>query len=243
VALFGLLHLTILAAILAVGWTVCVLVRTNTRLARPLCLALGVALAVNELSWWIFRYSHEGWRFPFNLPLQLCDLSLWVTVLACLTLRPIIVEFCYFAGLAGAGMALITPDLWTPCPTYPAIYFFVAHGGIVIGAAMLVYGRVCPLRPGAPWRAFGMLVGWACFVGTFDAVFGANYMYLRQKPGNASLLDALGPWPVYLIAGAAVALGLFWLLWIPARPRAGDAPMQRRKSVRPERTPAPSPKA
>jgi len=64
-----------------------------------------------------------------------------------------------------------------------------------------------------------MLLVWAAIVGTFDAIFQANYMYLRQKPGNASLLDALGPWPAYLLAGAAVGFALFWLLWIPARPR------------------------
>jgi len=28
-----------------------------------------------------------------------------------------------------------------------------------------------------------------------------------------------GPWPVYLFAGAAAGLGLFWLLWLPVRPR------------------------
>jgi uncharacterized membrane protein YwaF len=63
-----------------------------------------------------------------------------------------------------------------------------------------------------------MLVGYATVVGIFDAIFKSNYMYLREKPGNASLLDALGPWPMYLIAGAAVGLMLFWLLWLPAKP-------------------------
>jgi hypothetical integral membrane protein (TIGR02206 family) len=218
VPLFGPLHLAILGAIAGIGIVLCVLLRRGMVPGRLVRLTIGYGLAINELIWWAFRYSHEGWRFPLNLPLQLCDMSLWVTVLACLTLAPRIVEFSYFAGLAGAGMALLTPDLWSPWPTYPAVYFFVAHGGIVTGAAALVYGGIAPLRPGAVWRAFAMLVGWAAFVGTFDAIFGANYMYLRQKPANASLLDALGPWPVYLIAGAVVALALFWLLWIPARP-------------------------
>jgi hypothetical integral membrane protein (TIGR02206 family) len=140
-------------------------------------------------------------------------------VLACITLRPALVEFTYFAGIAGAGMALLTPDLVFPWPSYPAIYFFLAHGGIVLAIAVLVFGRIAPLRPGAVWRAFGMLLAYALAVGLFDAASGANYMYLRSKPGNASLLDSLGPWPLYLAATAAIALALFWVLWLPARPR------------------------
>lgn len=216
--LFGPLHLAILGVVAGIAIALCLSLRRGLLDATLVRRTIGYSLGLNELLWWCFRYSHEGWRFPLNLPLQLCDLSLWVTVLACLTLIPTIVEFSYFAGLAGAGMALLTPDLWSPWPTYPAVYFFLAHGGIVIGAAVLVYGRIAPLRRGAVWRAFGLLVAWAALVGTFDAIFGANYMYLREKPGNASLLDALGPWPMYLVAGASVGLLLFWLLWIPARP-------------------------
>src|SRR5206468_2227502 len=122
----------------------------------------------NELIWWGFRYSHEGVRLP-NLPLQLCDVSMWATALACITLVPAIAEFAYFAGIAGAGMALLTPDLWSPWPTYPAVYFFLAHGGIVIGAVVLVYGGIAPLRHGAVWRSFGILVVYAAVVGTFNA--------------------------------------------------------------------------
>ena len=43
-------------------------------------------------------------------------------------------------------------------------------------------------------------------------------MYLCGKPKGASLLDSLGPWPNYLLAGGVVALALFWLLWLPVRP-------------------------
>ena len=216
--LFGPLHLSIIGAIAAVAVLLTTLCRRKLIPPRATRLALGWGLAVNEIIWWIFRYSHEGIHLR-NLPLQLCDLSVWMSVVAALTVAPLAVELAYFAGLAGAGMAVVTPDLWSPWPSYPAIYFFVAHGGIVIVVAVLVFGRIAPLRPRAVWRAFGLLFAYAALVGIFNAVFGTNYMYLCRKPANASLLDALGPWPAYLLAAAAVALALFWLLWIPARPR------------------------
>jgi hypothetical integral membrane protein (TIGR02206 family) len=143
--------------------------------------------------------------------------TLWAAVIACLTPFPMLVEFLYFAGLAGAGMALLTPTLWSKWPSYPAIYFFVAHGGVVIAAAVLVFGRICPLRRNAMWRAFALLAGYTAVVGLFNALFRTNFMYLCQKPGGGSLLDFLGPWPVYLFGGAAAALVLFALLSIPVR--------------------------
>jgi hypothetical integral membrane protein (TIGR02206 family) len=218
--LFGAVHAALLTAIVAVCVLLAILLRRGWLPATPARLLLGSGLAVNELIWWIFRYSKEGFRFPQNLPLQLCDVTIWMTVIACLTLWRPSVEFAWFGGIAGAGMALLTPDLWSPWPSYPAVYFFLAHGGILAGMASVVAGRICPLDPGAIWRAFGILVAYTGFVGVFNAVFGTNYMYLCRKPVNASILDRLGPWPVYLFGGAAMALVFFWILWLPVRPSA-----------------------
>ena len=217
--LFGPLHLALLAAIAVVASALPWLCRRGAIPARPTRLAVGWALLLNELVWWIFRYSHEGVHLP-NLPLQLCDLTVWLAVLACLTARPAIAEFAYFAGMGGAGMALATPDLWSPWPTYPAIYFFLAHGGIVIAVALMPFGGIVGFRRGAVWRSFGLLTVYAVLVGAFNAVCGSNYMYLCRKPASASLLDKLGPWPWYLLPTAAIALGFFWLLWLPVRPSA-----------------------
>ncbi len=215
--LFGNIHLTLLAVIGLFSFLLTWLCRRSLLPARAVRLTLGIALAANELIWWIFRYSHEGFHFPRNLPLQLCDVTVWMTVAACLTLVPWVVEFDYFVGIAGAGMALITPDLWTPWPTYPAIYFFLAHGGIVIGITVVVFGRMATLRSGAIWRAFGGLLVYASLLGAFNAVFKTNYMYLCTRPASASVLDAFGPWPVYLIQAASLTLFLFFLLWLPTR--------------------------
>jgi len=216
VKLFGPVHLSLLSVIAAIAIALPVLCRRGIVPARGARLAVGWALAVNELIWWIFRYSHEGIRAA-NLPLQLCDLTVWLAVAACLTLAPAVVEFAYFAGIAGAGIALLTPNLWSPWPSYPAIYFFVAHGGIVIAIALVAFGGMARFRPGAVWRSFGLLLCYAALVGAVNAVLGFNYMFLCQKPRNPSLLDLMGPWPWYLAGGGAAALALFWLLWLPVR--------------------------
>jgi hypothetical integral membrane protein (TIGR02206 family) len=225
VRLFGLTHVCLLVGIAVACAVLSLLCRRRRVPVRGVRLAAGWGIIVNEVIWWIFRYSHEGFHL-WNLPLQLCDITLWMSALACLTLRPRVVEFAYFGGLAGAGMALVTPDLWTPWPSYPAVYFFVAHGGIVLIVSVLVFGGIQPLRPGAVWRAYGMLLAFAAAIGAINWIAKTNFMYLCRKPKGASLLDTLGPWPNYLVAGAAVSLALFWLLWLPVRPRTGDVEME-----------------
>lgn len=215
--LFGPLHLTLLLAIAVSAVALVTLCRRDVLSARVACFILGSALGINEAIWWIWRYSREGVHVG-NLPLQLCDAAVWFAVLACFTRLPALAEFTWFAGMAGAGMALLTPDLAAPWPQWPAIYFFLAHGGVVISAALLAFSGVMPFNPRSVWRPFGMLLAYAALVGCVDAILNTNYMYLRNKPGSASLLDAFGPWPFYLVAGAGLGLALFWLLWLPVRP-------------------------
>jgi len=210
----AVLLVVIVFAAVAFSW----LCRANWNARRPIRLAMGYGLAANEFFWWAFRYSHEGIHLA-NLPLQLCDVTLWATVTACLTVVPWIVEFAYFAGIAGAGMALLTPDLWSPWPTYPAVYFFVAHGGIVIACALLTFGGIAPPRKRAALRALGVLIAYAVVVGIFNWAAGSNYMYLCTRPANASLLDWFGPWPMYLLGGALAGSVLFWALSLPSASR------------------------
>ena len=211
--LFGLTHLALLGAVILFAAILVNWVRKRPEQSRAVRLGIGLSLAANELLWLLFRYSHEGIHRD-NLPLQLCDIGVWATVVACLTLKPAVVELDYFAGIAGAGMALLTPDLWSPWPSYPAAYFFIAHGGIVIGAVTLTFGRVFVLREGAMWRAYAGLAGYAAALGGFNAIFHTNYMYLCTRPKSASLLDQFGPWPIYLGEAALLALGLYAILWM-----------------------------
>jgi hypothetical integral membrane protein (TIGR02206 family) len=210
--LFGLPHLAILAAIpsLAGG-----LVYLAPARSRTVARTLGVLLAANEIIWYMWRLRVEGFRFPEGMPLELCDLTLWLTVIATFTLQGVVFEAAWLAGVGGALMAVLTPDLWAPPLSYPSIYFFLAHGGVIATLLFLVWSKLARPRPGCVWRTLGLISVYMAFVGTFDAIFHTNYMYLCRKPLSASLLDLFGPWPYYIAAGELAALIIFYLLWLP----------------------------
>ena len=218
--LFGPVHLLILASVPAVALLVTMAARHSRASALRTRYTLGSLLAINEVAWYAYRLHFEGFRFPEGLPLELCDLTLWLTVFTLFTLNTFAFETAYFAGLGGSAMALLTPDLWAPPASYPTIYFFLAHGMVVVCLLMLLWSKQTKPRPGSPWKVFAALNTYAGAIAVFNAIFHTNYMYLCSKPAGASIIDFLGPWPVYVFGCEAIALAIFWLLWLPIRSQA-----------------------
>ena len=129
----------------------------------------------------------------------------------------LLVEVTYFWAFAGTIQALLTPELPHHFPTYPYFQYYIAHGGTVAAALVLVVGlRFAPRTWAVAWVA-AITVAYAAFVFAVDAFTGADYMFLRAKPDSPSLLDDLGPWPWYILSAAAVAVVLFAILDAPFR--------------------------
>ncbi len=225
---FGPAHLAILAAVPLAGAALAAVARRRPGAERPIRLALAVALAVNELAWYVHAVR-EGWvRPPHGLPLDLCDVVLWLTVWALAAPRAWLLEIVYYLGLAGSGMALLTPDPGAALASYEGAKFFLAHGGVVASVLFLALAGALRPRPGSWWRVFLAVNVYAALVALFDWRFGTNYMYLREKPASETLLDALGPWPWYVLAAEPVALLLLWLLHLPFRGDGGARDVTRR---------------
>lgn len=198
---------------------VCIAARKRPGRWRIVCArVIGLTLVATAIGYTVSLVLQGTWSASSSLPLALCDVGVIVAAAACWWQVPLLVELTYFWGLAGTLQAVITPDLAVGFPHLMFFEFVVGHLGIVLAAVFLVVGlRIVP-RPGAVPRVFVITAVYTAFVGFVDAVTGANYMYLRDPPGEWTLLRVLGPWPWYVVSAAGVGLALFVLLDLPFWP-------------------------
>jgi hypothetical integral membrane protein (TIGR02206 family) len=180
---------------------------------KVLALAIGGAFLI-ELS---VRATDGSWDWGFDLPLHLSDVVAIFAPIALWTLQPLLVEVLYFWALTASLQAVLTPDLHSTFPSVFYFTYFTTHCGAVIAACLLVFGLHRPIRRRAVPRVFAVTLGMAAVAGIGNLITGGNYMYLRKKPGSASLLDDMGPWPLYILSAAVLALVLFALLDLLAR--------------------------
>jgi hypothetical integral membrane protein (TIGR02206 family) len=182
--------------------------------ARGLAALILTAYVVEHLT-----YALRGtWTTRVNLPLQLTDAVTLISVAA--LWRPqavLLVELVYFWALSASLQAVLTPDLGQTFPDVLYFTYFATHSGAILAACLLVLGCRHLPRPGAVWRVYGITAAFAGLAAVGTALTGGNYMFLRHKPTPGSLLDLMGPWPWYILAGAALGLAMFLALEALAR--------------------------
>jgi hypothetical integral membrane protein (TIGR02206 family) len=213
---FGPAHLAILGAVPALAW---VLTRLERRLpagSRAIHYGIAALLFVNTAAYYASFALRGEPLFPRHLPLELCDVSVFMVIAALLTLKPAIFDITYYWALAGAGNALFTPN-FTQASWFIWAQYFISHGLIVIAALYLIWSGQARPRPGSVARAMVAVNLFAVIPGACDYVYQTNYMYLRDKPPAPTLLDLLGPWPWYIIVCEVLAFLLFYLLYLPFR--------------------------
>ncbi len=229
---YGPSHLVVLA-IFAIG--AALLVWIGRRQSESQARLLGRVLAVLILAafsvalvYKLIRPTMDG-----SVPLQLCDVAELTAAYALWSQRQWAFVLAYYWGLVLSSQALITPDIGTPeegAPDFPShlfITFFTLHVLVVWAAIYLTWGR--RMRP--TWRSYRFAIittlVWAAITFTFNSITGTDYGYLNRKPPVASLLDVLGPWPVYLLTEVAIVL-IVWALmtwpWQRTPRHADEAP-------------------
>jgi hypothetical integral membrane protein (TIGR02206 family) len=219
-------HVAALAVTAALSAALPIVARAQPGARTRLFASLfGAVLLAWFVAYHVVVLIQGDYELDFDLPLHLTDAVTLVAALALMSRRPLLFELTWFWGLTASLQAILTPDLGADdrFPSFFYWHYFVTHGGVVVAAVFLAFGLGLTARPGAVLRVFLATAAWAGVAALSDALTGGNYMFLREKPEAATLLDYMGPWPWYIFTAALVALALFELLDLPFRHRRAAA--------------------
>lgn len=159
-----------------------------------------------------------GTRLVDQLPLQICGVMFLLCAVMLWKKSYRVFEIAYFWGLAGTFQAMVTPDVRRAFPDPEYLIFFFSHTVLVVAIFYATFVFGFRPRPASIAKAFGATLAYAAFLTPINWLLDANFMYLRAKPAGASLLDALGPWPWYLVGAGALAVVLFTVCYLPFLP-------------------------
>ncbi len=212
-ALFGGPHLAVLAIILA---AVVLVSRVSpdpdrTLLARSIAWTL-LVIAILKPILFIGVYG-QAWQR--SLPLDLCRINEFLCVYLLLARSYRAFEVAYFLAMAGSVTALLMPDLVHGFPDMRFLLFFSSHGLAVLAVLYAIsgYGFRPTLR--SVGTTFAFLAVYTLIIAGVNIVLDANYLFLRQKPEGASVMDFMGPWPVYVVGLIGLAMVLCFLCYLP----------------------------
>ena len=164
--------------------------------------------------YYIWLVQTGRWDWGSSLPLELCSISLIVTILLLWTGNNKFYSFVFFAGIGGAIQAVATPVLDMNFPHFRFFHFFYTHFGIILTA--LYFTWVKGYRPTFKGVIQTMITLNVLlpFLFAINLLKEGNYMFLQQKPRGGSLLDFLGPYPWYVLSLEFVTFSVFSSLWL-----------------------------
>jgi uncharacterized membrane protein YwaF len=144
--IYGPTHLFILASVIAVPAILAGGARHHIVWRRRIRIGLAIALLLNSVVWYGYLAARGWLSFPDSLPLELCDATLCLTVISAFTLNATAFDLTYYGALAGTSMALLTPDLWEPFPSFSTVQFFCRARACPGGCSVshLVQGSATP---------------------------------------------------------------------------------------------------
>jgi len=134
----------------------------------------------------------------------------------------------YFLAVAGTTQAILTPDIAYSAPHFDYWLYWILHCVLVLLPfyCIVVWGFRITKRDFV--NALIALNVYLLATGVINMILGSNYFYTSHKPPGPTLLDALGPWPWYIVVAEGLAIVLFALVglpfWISRKDKTDEVP-------------------
>jgi hypothetical integral membrane protein (TIGR02206 family) len=168
-----------------------------------------IMLALRTLLDW----QTKGVTLQDDLPLHLCRILAFIAPLVILYANKRVKSILYYLVLAGVSNAMVTADITYSFPHYGYFIYWIYHGALLLLAlfGILVMKSHMTFRAGV--AAFISINVYFVVLHFINIALDSNYMYSRAKPGTASLMDYLGPWPLYILWLEVIAFGLIIVIY------------------------------
>jgi hypothetical integral membrane protein (TIGR02206 family) len=214
--LFGTAHIVTLIIVALFVFGLTLFKGASGQLRKRVRWTMGIVLILNEIAFHIWNIAIGTWTIQTMLPLQLCNVLVWLGAYMLFTKNYTIYEFIYLLGITGPLQAILTPDAGPyGFPHFRYFQPFISHGLLV--AAGVYMTVVEGYRP--TWksllRVFVITNLYVIFIYFVNSAIGSNYLMINYKPDVPSLLTLLPPWPWYIAWMEGIAVALVLLLYLP----------------------------
>ena len=217
--LFGSVHLITIVVIIAVTVLLPKFYKNKSEdqksvMSKIIATVIALHVIISPYKDLYILANPYDWRE--TIPLHMCDLS-EIFLIWFLLGGPRILYLCaFFWGLAGASMAILTPDISHHDLDY--IFFMVGHGMILVGImyATISLGNRPYAKDILKVSAITALI-LLPIVYVINLLLGepANFWYLMDRPAGASLMDQFPDPPLHLLYTTPIAIALFYLIYLP----------------------------
>lgn len=214
---FGLGHILAMGTLLAIVLLLGIFGKQWSQETRDrVRIFFAVSLAIIESTWHIWSIYYGIWSIQTNLPLHVCSVFTWASVIMLFTKNQYIFEMTFFLGFGGAIPALITPDAGMyGFPHFRAFQTFGDHGGIIIAVMFMILVEGYRPWPKSFIRLFIFSNIYLPVVFVINQLIGSNYIFLAHKPEFPSIIDYLSEWPWYILQLELIGITVAAILYIP----------------------------
>ena len=181
-----------------------------------LIFAIIVLILTNQsLDFYREGYGIGNWKL--GLPLHLCDFSSASIIIYFFTKRREFFLFAFFAGISGAGMAILTPDVKYSFPHIDYLRHMIGHSMILLGVAYAIV--IDNQRPQLKdvHRVLGVLSVFLLLMYPINNLLGspANYWYVAEKPPGFNVTDLMRDAPYHMIDIYILTVVICYLIYLP----------------------------
>ena len=181
-----------------------------------LIIAIIVLILTNQtMDFFREGYGVNNWKL--GLPLHLCDFSSASIILYFYTKRREFFLFAFFAGISGAGMAILTPDVKYSFPHIDYLRHMIGHSMILLGVAYAII--IDNHRPQLKdvHRVLAVLSVFLLLMYPINNFLGspANYWYVVEKPPGFNVTDLMRDAPYHMIDIYMLTVIVCYLIYLP----------------------------